>query len=648
MDENSNNNNDDEKQTWLQIHPDDITNKTLKAEGAGAAVYHGFLQFPSQSPSSPKPIPVALRKPRITSTTALLRYEAELELRSKLSHPNLLPLIAACSKAPNYCTVSPWMSGGTLFDVIHTNNVNMSFTRILKLSLQLANVILYLHSNNLVHRDIKTSNILLNSQWENLKLSDLDLLKDVHELKKLSTKNNGRALHRGPSNGRLSHMVGTLVYMSPEVLSGKPHEFSSDIYAFGITINEMASAAVPFIDRKMTIPELHTVLETRFNEVKLRGAIVKNELRPVLAKGISPEFSNLIERCWKHDVNERPNAHQIVNELQQLLDKGQDHLSTFYGSTMPSVHGNGTSVSDDVENGVDGKVAENLIGEFENSIENATKPIWYDVDNSKGLDVKGALSSTCGERGEDSMEDRSIVLHNAGNLKNTHVFGIFDGHGGQECAEFAKNFFPGALYRVWNNIETTPSSSLIHAFEDLDYSFLNSKVYGDDSGCTALTLLITNNNAIHVANAGDCRCILHNEKKGVIILSKDHVASDEEEMTRIKARGGYVSITGRAQSCLMVSRAFGDKKIKRYISATPEVMSKSIEIDDDFLILASDGLWDVVTNNMAVNLVKSTVRIPEMAAKRLALKAIELGSDDNISVIVVFLRGVTSYSSLEN
>lgn len=647
-------------QPFRQVRPDDVTNLKLKAEGAGAAVYQGFL-----GNNDNKLEQVALRKPRITSSTALLRFEAELELRSGLHHPNVLPLIAACSTPPHYCTVSPWKAGGTLFDLIHTNSVNMSFKRLLQLSLQFANALSYLHSRNLVHRDLKTANILLDETWENLVVADLDLLADVSQLRTAASKNAGRALHRGPSNGRLSHMVGTLVYMAPEVLSGKPHSFAADVYAFGITINEMARAAVPFVDRKMPVPELHTVLETRFNEVRLRGAIVKNGLRPVLATGVSPEFSQLVERCWQHDPEKRSSFETIVSELQGLLDRGDEYLNKFDGSTLPSMDPT-LSIGDTNGqiSGINGvtpreKQAQLLIDEFRISNETPTKPIWYgqsvvrenQSESSAVFDVHGDLSSTCGDRGEDSMEDRSLVIHEAAALPSTHLFAVFDGHGGQACAEFAMRHFPGALYRRWNTEEATPESALVHAFEDIDYAFLNSTMQdgvngaGDQSGCTALVALLVDC-AVYVANAGDCRCVLGRTDGTALALSKDHVATDASETARIAARGGFVSMSGRAQGVLMVSRAFGDRKVKRYISATPDVVEHHFTDDDDFLILASDGLWDVVSNQEACAMVRSTVRVADMAAKRLAGKALELGSDDNISVIVVFLRGTVSYSSV--
>lgn len=634
-------------QPWRNVTIDQIISLLLKAEGAGATVYHGYL--PSETPDG-KPTAVAVRKPRITSTDALNRFEDELRIRSTLSHPNLLPLLAACDKPPHYLTISPWMSGGTLFDLIHTNSVHMTFERLLHLSSQLARAMAYLHSKNFVHRDLKSANILLDHTWENLFVADLDLVADVEELKKAAATNAGRALHRGPSNGRLSHMVGTLVYMAPEVLKGAPHSFAADVYAFAITVNEMAAFAVPFVDRKMPVPELHTVLETRFNEVRLRSAIVKDNLRPILATGVPPEFNALIEQCWHNDSSTRPSFQHIVQTLDDILQRGEDYLRQYTGSTLPSV-------SNDNNDSVN-TAAKAMLDEMINFSSNPPTSIWEKqrISNpdfklassakelTEPLHVEAALSSTSGERGEDSMEDRSIVVHNFAGLPNTHLFGVFDGHSGQACSDFAEKHLRGAVFRVWGNVEATPDSVLIHAFEDLDYVFLNSTPENEQSGSTAITALIIDS-TLYVANAGDCRCVLGKTDGTALDLSKDHVATDSVERARIAARGGFVTVTGRAQGCLMVSRALGDRAVKRYISATPDVETHQLSDDDDFIILASDGLWDVVSSKVAVSLVQTTVRVPDLAAKRLVAKALELGSDDNVSVIVAFLHGAVSFSS---
>eukprot|EP00983_Pelagomonas_calceolata_P000094 2846-Pelagomonas_calceolata.AAC.2 len=84
-------------------------------------------------------------------------------------------------------------------------------------------------------------------------------------------------------------------------------------------------------------------------------------------------------------------------------------------------------------------------------------------------------------------------------------------------------------------------------------------------------------------------------------LSVDHKPNSKEERQRIENAGGVVVWAGtwRVGGVLAVSRAFGDKPLKRYVIATPDIREESLRDDDEFLILASDGLWDVISNQAA-------------------------------------------------
>eukprot|EP00268_Persea_americana_P033377 TRINITY_DN3304_c0_g1_i3.p1 TRINITY_DN3304_c0_g1~~TRINITY_DN3304_c0_g1_i3.p1 ORF type:complete len:108 (-),score=32.32 TRINITY_DN3304_c0_g1_i3:391-714(-) len=100
--------------------------------------------------------------------------------------------------------------------------------------------------------------------------------------------------------------------------------------------------------------------------------------------------------------------------------------------------------------------------------------------------------------------------------------------------------------------------------------------------------------------------------------------------------------TWRVGGVLAVSRAFGDKPLKQYVVADPEIKEEVVDSSLEFLILASDGLWDVVTNEESVSLVKS-IDNPEQAAKKLMQEASQRGSADNITCVVVrFLEGQQS------
>jgi protein phosphatase 1L len=138
-----------------------------------------------------------------------------------------------------------------------------------------------------------------------------------------------------------------------------------------------------------------------------------------------------------------------------------------------------------------------------------------------------------------------------------------------------------------------------------------------------------------VANVGDSRAVICRGGEA-FALSSDHKPNRADERQRIEDAGGVVMWAGtwRVGGVLAVSRAFGDRLLKRYVVAEPEIQEDVIQKGVDFLILASDGLWDVVTNQEAVSMVKS-IENTEEAANKLTEEAYRRGSADNITCVIV-------------
>jgi len=164
-----------------------------------------------------------------------------------------------------------------------------------------------------------------------------------------------------------------------------------------------------------------------------------------------------------------------------------------------------------------------------------------------------------------------------------------------------------------------------------------SKVWSYYCGTTALVALILNNK-LYIANAGDTRAVLCRGDKA-IRLSFDHKPNEKEETDRIIAAGGTVK-GKRVNGMLAVSRAIGDAFLQPYVTADPYISDTDITPEDKFLILACDGLWDVFTDDAAVTEILHE-KDAQQAAETLKNAAYELGSLDNISVIVVLLHNST-------
>ncbi|EJD03382.1 protein serine/threonine phosphatase 2C [Fomitiporia mediterranea MF3/22] len=136
---------------------------------------------------------------------------------------------------------------------------------------------------------------------------------------------------------------------------------------------------------------------------------------------------------------------------------------------------------------------------------------------------------------------------------------------------------------------------------------------------------------LYTANAGDARAVLCRGGKAVR-LTYDHKGSDKQEAKRILDAGGLV-ISGRVNGILAVTRSLGDSSMKDFVVGAPYTTETELGDDDDFLILACDGVWDVTSDQEAVDMVRN-VTDPQQASSILVQHALK-ESTDNITAIVV-------------
>ena len=159
---------------------------------------------------------------------------------------------------------------------------------------------------------------------------------------------------------------------------------------------------------------------------------------------------------------------------------------------------------------------------------------------------------------------------------------------------------------------------------------------------TTSNVLYFNGETVYIACSGDSRAIMGKRAGGKVSafdLSKDHKPDLPAEKARIEALGGFVSFIGcwRAMGILAMSRAIGDLFLKPYVSAEPEIKSMAMSKEDEFLVIASDGVFDVFDNDQVVQIVRSAPS-PEQGAHLLTSSAFAAGSLDNITAVVVALR----------
>jgi serine/threonine protein phosphatase PrpC len=310
----------------------------------------------------------------------------------------------------------------------------------------------------------------------------------------------------------------------------------------------------------------------------------------------------------------------------------------------------------------------------------------------------GISAGVTGVQGwRDNMEDEHICEP----ICTGHsLVAVFDGHGGSGAAKYAKeNFLPvlikseewNAYWKAHQDGEVLQGDllgiALKLAFRRLDHelrafqasTFISVEmpdnlscempnIFGctvempDTSGCTATVTVITPS-LIVCANAGDSRCALASGSEA-IAMSNDHKPYNEVERQRIEASGGFVCGHGRVCGNLAVSRGFGDFEYKRrgdldldldldasqqMVTCEPEITIHVRKELDGILIVACDGLWDVVNNQEVLTWAGIFPTVgecnPLVIAKSLTDMAIDgefnsrSKSSDNVSVLVVMFPG---------
>nr|XP_009609693.1 probable protein phosphatase 2C 25 [Nicotiana tomentosiformis]XP_009616369.1 probable protein phosphatase 2C 25 [Nicotiana tomentosiformis] len=259
------------------------------------------------------------------------------------------------------------------------------------------------------------------------------------------------------------------------------------------------------------------------------------------------------------------------------------------------------------------------------------------------VEAEGDGYSVCCKRGRKSaMEDRYSATVNLHADSKQGVFGIFDGHGGAKAAEYAAENLKKNIMNELGNTATDDEIKVAvkNGYLKTDSEFLNQEVGG---GSCCVTALIRNGNLV-ISNAGDCRAVV--SRGGVAeALTSDHRPSRKDEKDRIEASGGYVDCCRgiwRIQGSLAVSRGIGDQCLKQWVTAEPETRILGLNPELEFLILASDGLWDKVSNQEAVDIARPlctgiTTHQSLSACRKLIDLSISRGSIDDTSVMIVQL-----------
>jgi serine/threonine protein kinase len=221
-------------------------------------------------------------------------YLAEVELINKLKHPHVLRFVGVCWAQPNATLVTEWMAGGSLYDMLHAHENDevgpsqprpLSLLQALRFGEQIASAVSYVHTHGVVHRDIKSCNILLDRERTSCKVADF-----------------GLSRHLATHGKSMTVVTGTFRWMAPELLTGNgKYGTAVDVYSFGVVIWEMLSGQLPY-------PLLSPI------EAAVR--VVRDNLRPDMPDAVPAELAAAVIACWDADVAKRPAAGDLEASLR--------------------------------------------------------------------------------------------------------------------------------------------------------------------------------------------------------------------------------------------------------------------------------------------------------------------------------------------
>ncbi|XP_059287455.1 serine/threonine-protein kinase STY46-like isoform X3 [Lycium ferocissimum] len=214
-------------------------------------------------------------------------FAQEIYILRKVRHKNVVQFIGACTKHPHLCIITEFMSGGSLYDFLHKKKGFFRFPALLKVAIDLSKGMSYLHQNSIIHRDLKTANLLMDEN-QVVKVADFGVARVQVQ------------------SGVMTAETGTYRWMAPEVIGHRPYDRKADVFSFGIVLWELLTGKLPY--------EFLTPLQAAV-------AVVQKGLRPTIPTHTHPMLVELLERCWQQDPCLRPEFSDILEILQDMAKK---------------------------------------------------------------------------------------------------------------------------------------------------------------------------------------------------------------------------------------------------------------------------------------------------------------------------------------
>jgi eukaryotic-like serine/threonine-protein kinase len=268
------------------IHPGDLLNQyrieNLVARSGMASIYKATDMQTNQ------PVAIKIPHPEIEGDPALFeRFQREAEIGQMLDHPGVMKVLAYNTRGQVYMVLE-WVEGRLLRYIIHEQK-KLPPERAIKLTVEILDALDYIHRNGVVHRDLKPENIMVNDH-DHIKLIDFGIA--------------GKAGARRLTFAKLSQVMGSPDYISPEQVKGKRGDARTDLYAMGVILYEMLTGETPFSG-----PNPFAIMNDR---------VLNN---PVPPREVNPEISPVLEEVLYRALEREPaNRYSTANEFAWDLE----------------------------------------------------------------------------------------------------------------------------------------------------------------------------------------------------------------------------------------------------------------------------------------------------------------------------------------
>ena len=260
-------------QIW-RINHSDFTEESEEGSGGLAVVYYGHF--------IPTGEEVAVKQLKFSKLSgAHLRvFQREVTILATAQHPTLLKFIGATDTSP-FCILTEWMPGGSLYHELHQYH-NLTPTQLTICAIDIARGMNFLHSMQIIHRDLKSLNVLIDKDG-NAKICDF-----------------GFSRYKTKDEETMTQNVGTPHWMAPELLGGSTtYNEKIDVYAYGIVLWEILTKKLPYSGLESTM---------------IIGQVLLNDIRPAIPENTPIPLRNLMERCWARDASERPSFSDVLKK----------------------------------------------------------------------------------------------------------------------------------------------------------------------------------------------------------------------------------------------------------------------------------------------------------------------------------------------